>query len=133
EAFLGKAYIRPSDYEDYMELPLGVVNNVFVKRKQVSEFSSKKVLASGINASFNYEIKVKNNRDESINVEVVDQVPVSQRSSVKVEDVEPNEGGQEDALTGKITWELTIDKSGEKVLSLKYAVSYPKDFSLLSK
>ncbi len=34
--FLGKSYIRPSDFEDYMELPLGVIDNIIVKHKQVS-------------------------------------------------------------------------------------------------
>ncbi len=124
--FLGKSYLRPSDFEDYMELPLGVVNNIFVKHKQVSELSSKKVLAGGVNAAFTYEIKIKNNSTESVNVEIIDQVPVSQRSNVKVEDIEMTDGGEQDPLTGKIVWKLNIDKSSEKTLSLKYSVSYPK-------
>jgi len=126
--FLGKSYIRPSDFEDYMELPLGVVNTIFVKHKQVSELSSKKVFSGGINAAFTYEIKIKNNSSEKVNVEVIDQVPVSERSNVKVENIEIAEAGEQDPLTGKIVWKLNLDPASEKSLSLKYSVSYPKSF-----
>lgn len=128
-SFLGKSYIRPSSIEDYLELPLGVVNNIFVKHKLVSESSSKKVFAGGIVANSNYEIKIKNNSTDKIAVEVIDQVPISESYNVKTENVEFTEGGDKDATTGKIIWKVDLNASSEKVLFLKYSVSYPRGYS----
>ncbi|MGZ4033445.1 MAG: DUF4139 domain-containing protein [Bacteroidia bacterium] len=127
--FLGKSYIRPSAIEDYLELPLGVVDNIFVKRKLISETSSKKVFAGGITANSNYEIKIKNNSSDKISVEVIDQVPVSEEYNVKTEDVEFTEGGDRDLTTGKIIWKLDMAPSSDKTLFLKYSVSYPRGYS----
>ena len=126
--FLGKSYIRPSDFDDYLELPLGVVDYIFVKRKQISEFSSKKVFSGGVVATCSYEIKIKNNSNDKINMEIIDQVPVSERSNVKTENVEFTEGGDKDDGNGKVIWKLELGASTEKTLSIKYAVSYPKGF-----
>jgi len=124
--FLGKAYIRPSDIEDHLELPLGIVDYVYVKHRLVSEYSGKKILAGDIVATRNYEIKLKNTGTEKIVIELIDQVPVSEESSVKTEGVEYTEGGEKDALTGKITWKVELGPSSEKSYLLKYSVTYPR-------
>ncbi len=55
-------------------------------------------------------------------------MPVSERTNVKVENIEIADAGEQDPLTGKIVWKLNMDPSSEKTLSLKYSVSYPKGF-----
>jgi len=123
--FLGKTYLRPGEVEDYLELPLGVVDNIFVKHKLVNEFSGKKIFGGNTVATFNYEIKVKNISGEKVLVEVLDQAPVSDRSSVKTDLIEMTDGGDKDDATGKIVWKLEMNPANEKILSLKYSVSYP--------
>jgi uncharacterized protein (TIGR02231 family) len=128
-AFLGKCYIKPSELEDYLELPLGVVDNIFVKHKLVSEFSNKKVFSSSTTATFTYEIKIKNNSSEQITLEVMDQVPVSESSSVKTDVIEMTEGGERDLETGKIIWPVALSANNEKTLNLKYSVTYPRGYT----
>jgi hypothetical protein len=125
-AFLGKSYIKPSDFEDYFELPLGVVDNIYVRHKLVSEFSSKKVLAGEIVATQSFEIKIKNISSEKVAVEILDQIPVSEERSVKAELIEITEGFEQDPLSGKITWKLELNGTSEKTLGLKYSLTYPK-------
>ncbi|HXB40838.1 MAG TPA: DUF4139 domain-containing protein [Bacteroidia bacterium] len=127
-SFLGKMYIKPSEIEDYLELPLGVMDNIFVKHKLLSELSSKKFFAGGTVGTFDYEIKIKNISTEKVVVEVIDQVPVSESSSVKTDVIEMTEGGDKDVLTGKIIWKVELNTSTEKILSLKYAISYPRGY-----
>jgi hypothetical protein len=122
-AFLGKTYIKPSEIEDYLELPLGVMDNIFVKHKLVSELSSKKMFAGGTVGTFNYEIKIKNISAEKVTVEVIDQVPVSEATNVKTEVIEMTEGGDKDVNTGKIIWKIELNTATEKILSLKYSIS----------
>jgi uncharacterized protein (TIGR02231 family) len=124
--FLGKSYIRPSDIEEYLELPLGVMENIYIHHKLVSEVSSKRVLAGEVVATQSYEIKIKNTGNEKIRIEVLDQVPVSSEKSVKTNIIEITEGNEQDAETGEIVWPLEINGNSEKTLVLKYSVSYPK-------
>lgn len=126
DIFLGKSYIRASEIEEHLELPLGVVDNIYVKRKLVSEYSSKKALAGEIVATLNYEIRLKNNNSNKTTIEVIDQIPVSEESSVKTDIIEMTDGGEKDALTGKITWNIELNPGSEKILNLKYSVTYPK-------
>ena len=61
-------------------------------------------------------------------MEIIDQVPVSERSNVKTENVEFTEGGDKDDSNGKVIWKLELGASSEKTLSIKYSVSYPRGF-----
>lgn len=124
--FLGKTYIRPSEIEDFLELPLGVMPNIFIKHKLRSELSSKKILGGGTTSTFDYEIRIKNMGAEKITVEVIDQVPVSETSSVKADVLEMTDGGDKDIFTGKIVWKVELNTQTEKIVSLKYSVSYPR-------
>jgi len=124
--FLGKTYIKPSEIEDYLELPVGVMDNIVVKHKLLSELSSKKFLAGGTVSTFDYEIKLKNISGEKVSVEVIDQVPVSESSSVKTDVLAMTEGGDRDNLTGKIIWKVELNPSTEKITALKYSISYPR-------
>lgn len=126
--FLGKTYIRPSEIEDFLELPLDVMPNIFIKHKLRSELSGKKILGGGTTNTFDYEIKLKNMGEEKITVEVIDQVPVSETSSVKADVVEMTEGGDKDLFTGKIVWKVELNTQTEKIVSLKYTVSYPRGY-----
>jgi hypothetical protein len=125
-AFLGKTYLKPGEIDEQLELPLGIVDNIYIKHKLVKEYSSKKFFSGNTVASFDYEIKVKNISAEKVTVEVLDQVPVSGVSSVKTDLTEMTEGGEKEDATGKIVWKLEMNPSNEKILSLKYSISYPQ-------
>jgi len=133
DIYLGKTYIKPSDIDEELELPLGVVDNVFIKHKLKNEYSSKKMLGNTIVSSLDYETKIKNNTSENIVVDIIDQVPVSQASNIKVEVLEFTEGADKDDGTGKILWRLDIPSNSEKSISLKYSVSIPKGYSVFNK
>jgi uncharacterized protein (TIGR02231 family) len=123
---LGKSYIRPSEIEEDLELPLGVVKDIYVKHKLVSEHSSKKVLAGNIESTQTYEIRLKNNSTKTVQVEVIDQVPVSDDVDVKANLIEMSEGGEKDNVSGKVNWKEDLSPSSDKALELKYSVTYPK-------
>jgi len=129
-SYLGKTYIKPSEIDEELELPLGVVDNIFIKHKLVNEYSSKKMLGTSIVANYNYEIKIKNGSTENIAVEVIDQIPVSETSSVKTDVIEITEGNDLESETGKILWKLDLTASSEKTLVLKYSVNYPRGYSI---
>jgi hypothetical protein len=73
---------------------------------------------------------VKNRKNESINLLVEDQVPVSQNSSIEVETQELS-GGQFEKNTGKVSWSFALNPQDDKKVELKYQVKYPKNQSVI--
>lgn len=124
--FLGKMYIKPSEFDDYFEIPLGAMEKIYVRHKLASEFSSKKVLLGEVVATQTYEIKLKNIGNEKVNLEILDQIPVAEERSVKAELLDVTEGYEFEPLTGKIIWKIDLTENSEKTIKLKYSVSYPK-------
>src|SRR5690606_23955790 len=74
--YVGKTYINPNSYKDELQLSLGKDPNISVDKKVVSDKSGTKMLSSKKEQNFTYEITVRNNKKEDIELLVEDQVPV---------------------------------------------------------
>ena len=70
--------------------------------------------------------RVKNRKNQLIDLLVEDQVPVSQNSSIEVETQELS-GGQVDKNTGKVSWSFSLKPQDDKKVELRYQVKYPKN------
>ena len=73
-----------------------------------------------------YDIYVKNNRDKAVNIEVQDQIPISQNDDIEVVIGEIS-GAKYDEFTGKLRWNLKIEPGETVKLQLGYTIKYPKD------
>jgi hypothetical protein len=73
-----------------------------------------------------YDIVVKNNKKIPINIEILDQIPVSKQAEISVE-LEEKSGAQYSADFGKLLWRLDIPAFSSKTLRFKYWLKYPKD------
>ena len=73
-----------------------------------------------------WRITVKNTRQESVNITVFDQTPVSRNTSIDVS-MEELSGGQYDKQTGIIKWPLQLQPGEQCELILQYKVKYPKN------
>jgi len=124
--FLGKMYIKPSEFEDNFEIPLGVMDKIYVNHKLVGEFSSKKALLGNIVETQSYEIKLKNIGVEKVLIELIDQLPISNQKSKKSEIIDISEGFEQDETNGKLIWKIDLNGNSEKLIKLKYSVTYPK-------
>ena len=73
-----------------------------------------------------YDIVVKNNKKIPVNIEILDQIPVSKQDDITVE-LEERSGAQYSADFGKLLWHLEIPAYSSKTLRFKYWLKYPKD------
>ena len=89
-------------------------------------FLQKKFLGSNKTDSRQYEIVIRNNKQQPINIIVEDQFPISTNKDIEVDKLS-HEGGKLDDDTKKITWNLTVDPKKETKLHLGYSVKYPRD------
>ena len=127
--YIGKSFINPSSIQDTLNLTLGRDKRVVVKREKLVDFSSVKFLGSNKKQIFTYEITVKNNKKEAIDILVKDQYPISQDKDVVVELLESSAASINET-TGVFNWQLKMAPGEIKKLKISYSVKYPKDRTL---
>lgn len=127
--FVGKTYIDANTTLDTLELSLGRDKNIKVERRLMKDFTQKTVIGRKRKATKGQEIRIRNGKSTTIELVLVDQIPVANQKNLDVELLESS-GASFDEETGKLTWRLTIQPSETKVLNFKYQIIYPKDSRL---
>ena len=96
-----------------------------VKRNRLNVKSSKSILNGAQKDVYEYEIVVRNNKAIPIDIEVLDQVPLTRRKEIEVELLEYT-GAEYDKEYGKLLWTMRIPSNTSKSVRLKYTVKYPE-------
>jgi uncharacterized protein DUF4139/uncharacterized protein DUF4140 len=124
--YLGKTLMDLKNAGDTLNLSLGNDKGVIVKRTLVKENSQKKFLASNKIDTRQYEIIVRNNKQQPINIIIEDQLPISTTKEIEIDNKE-YPGAKLDDQTQKLTWQPKLEPKGETKLNFKYSVKYPKE------
>ncbi len=124
--FLGKSLLDVSNAGDTLNLSLGKDKGVVVKRTLLKEYSSKKFIGNNKTDTRQYEITIRNNKQEPISIVVEDQLPISTQKEIEVQNTK-YEGAKLEDDTQKLTWQLKLESKKETKLNFKYEVKYPKD------
>ena len=128
--FIGKSVIDANATADTLNLSLGADKNIVVTRTSVKTLTEKQNLGSNRKETRDWEIEVKNRKNQLINLLVEDQIPVSQNSSIEVDRQELS-GGKLDEKTGKVSWDFQLNPQDDKKVELRYLVKYPKSQSVI--
>ena len=124
--YTGKTFIDPNATNDTLSLTLGKDKRVALKRDKLVDFSSVKFLGSNKLQKFTYEITVKNNKNEAINLDLKDQFPVSTNKEIEVEMISAG-GAKVDIDSGILNWLVSIAAGESKKFKFTYSLKYPKD------
>ncbi len=124
--YIGESYITTRNVEDTLDLSLGIDDKVLVTRTKVKEFSNKKIIGNKVTETFVFELVAKNNRSSAIDIEILDQIPISQNSEIEVEVIEISKIKQ-DPLTGEVKWKLKLEPGSSEKLKISYSIKYPKN------
>lgn len=124
--YVGKTYIDPASTQDTLNLTLGKDKRVVVKREKLKDFSSVKFMGASKKQVFTYELTVKNNKKESIQMVLKEQYPLSTLKDIEVELLESS-GAVNNAELGVLTWKLELPAGATKKVRVSYSVKYPKD------
>jgi hypothetical protein len=127
--YLGKSLINPMISTDTMEISLGRDKGILITRVKLKDFSKKQFLGSNRIEQRTWEISVRNNKKQPINLILQDQYPISNRKEISVERIE-NEGAILDEIEGFLTWNLNIMPSTEKKVMFKFLVKYPSNLDI---
>ena len=125
-SFVGKSILDPNVSSDTLHFSMGRDQSIRVQRIKVSESSTRRFFGSSQEQTMKWRISVKNNRQESVNITVFDQAPISRNTSIEVS-MEELSDGQFDKQTGIIKWPLQLQPGEQRDLILQYKVKYPKN------
>ncbi len=130
--FVGKTFLQTGSTEDTLELSLGQDKNVTVMRNKIKDKSKEKVADNDKIYEVAYEIIVKNGNSKSIDIEILDQVPLAKSQQVTIQKMELN-GARQNDVTGEIKWRNTIKARDNKKNSFSFMVKAPKNMQLVVK
>jgi uncharacterized protein (TIGR02231 family) len=123
--YIGKTEIDPGGTDDTLKLTLGSDKRVTVKREKLTDYSSVKFLGSTRKQVFTYEITVRNDKKEKIELLLKDQYPISTDKEIESVLLEKN-GADVDEGTGILSWKLELAPGESKKFKISYSVKYPK-------
>lgn len=125
DMYIGPTQINPNQTGDTLLLSLGIDEKIAIKRTKVADKTSRKLLAESQKETYAWEIHVKNNKTNEIEIEILDQIPVSKQNDIKVLLIEKSNAKYTETY-GKLLWNVKLKPGESKKLSFSYSVEHPK-------
>jgi uncharacterized protein (TIGR02231 family) len=78
-----------------------------------------------------YKITVQNLRKNAAEIELMDQLPISQNDKIEIKDIniQPAQSKKDDK--GILTWKLTLAPQEKKEITIDFTIEYPKDATII--
>ena len=124
--YVGKTNINPNQTSDTLNLSMGRDKKISIKREKVVDKSGTKFLSSKKEQTFTYDITIRNNKKEMVDLLLKDQYPLSPDKEIEIE-LKESDGAKINTETGILTWNLKLKPNETKVIRISYKVKYPKD------
>ncbi len=124
--YLGQSFIDIRNVKDTLDLSLGRDGKVLVTRTKLKTYSSSKIIGTKRKETMAYEIIARNNRKSDINLQILDQIPISQTDEIEVKVLDIS-GADFNETSGKLTWELSLKPGETKKIILSFEIKYPKN------
>ena len=105
---------------------MGRDKKIVLKREKVVEKSGTRFLSSYKEQTFTYDITVRNNKKEAIQLLLEDQYPISTDKEITIELLEKDKAKVNEE-TGILTWDINLAPNETKKIRMSYKVRYPKD------
>lgn len=124
--YVGKSYIDPNSTSDTLNLNLGRDKRISIKRQLVKDNNKTKIKGDYKTETFTYEIVVKNNKKQALNLLLKDQYPLSREKDI--ETILLDDGGAEvNTELGVLNFKLVIPANESVKKRFSYSVKYLKD------
>lgn len=129
DMYVGQVAINPITSGDTLLVSLGRDDKVVVKRTKLVDKTSSKIIGSNKKETYAWETIIRNNKTSNIEIEILDQVPISKQKEIEVELLE-YDGAQYTEEYGKLLWNIFIKPNESKKIKLIYSIKYPQDKSI---
>jgi uncharacterized protein (TIGR02231 family) len=127
--FVGQTRLKTVMPGEKLDLAFGADDGIHVERKLVNRFTEEVGLVTRqIRVTYDVLITVTNNKTSAAKITLKDQIPLSRHEKIEVEQLEPNPNETKPNDEGVLAWMLDLKPGEKRELSLKFSVTYPKDF-----
>ena len=99
-------------------------------REKVKDIKTKRTIGIKQEDIRAWEIAIRNNKAQEINMLVMDQVPVPLNTDIEL-DITNKSGAEYNDKTGELKWKFSLKPKNRKDMTLKYSVKYPKNKILI--
>lgn len=123
--FIGTTAINTVQTDDTLDLSLGLDHKVMVTKKLSNEKISDVLLSSKKREHYEYDIVVKNTHTTAIELELMDQIPVSTDEKIEVS-LEEKSGANLNVEEGLLTWKFKLAPGESKTFKVVWEVKYPQ-------
>ncbi len=126
--FVNRTYLNTIVPTDTLELALGIDESIRAEKILINKFTESKGMFGGKQKiTYEYEIRVTNNRQTEEVIWLYDQLPIPMNENIKVELIEPQKEKEELGNEQKLEWQLKLKPGEKKIIPLKYQVEFPKN------
>ncbi|MDQ8143796.1 DUF4139 domain-containing protein [Chryseobacterium sp. CFS15] len=127
--YIGKTNITSNYIKDEFPISLGIDERIVVKRIKLEDKTAQKSFNSNKWETESYEISIRNNTKENIELEVLDQIPLSENQKITVKTLNIGDGNYDDKA-GSILWNRKINSGVSEKINFSYEVKYPKEMQI---
>lgn len=128
--YVNSTYISANQTLDTLKVFVGRENKIAIERKIIKE---KPIEANRkgteLEQVINVKILVKNNNNNSVDIKIDDQIPISNSEKISITKGELS-GANYDEKTGLLYWETSLKPLESKIFTFSYTCKYPKDVEL---
>lgn len=128
--YVNSTYISANQTLDTLKVFVGRENKIAIERKIIKE---KPIEANRkgteLEQVINIKILVKNNNNNSVDIKIDDQIPISNSEKISITKGELS-GAIYDEKSGLLYWETSLKPLESKIFTFSYTCKYPKDVEL---
>lgn len=124
--YIGQTSFDPESAEDTLNISMGRDTRIEICRQEVNDYKDKKLIGLNKSETIGYEITVKNNKSKAIEINVLDQIPVSSNDDIEIE-IKKSTDAILDKKSGKLKWTVSLEPGKSKKLTFVYEVKWPKN------
>ena len=124
--YVGESLLDLGGVGDTLDISLGRDKGVSVQRTKRKDFSQRQVVGSKRTESVGWEIAVRNNKPQAIELTITDQFPMAARNEIEVK-LDENGGAQVNAEKGFLTWKVAVEPRTNQQWRFGYSVKVPKE------
>lgn len=129
--YVGNTYVGQSKLNvraviDTLDISIGREKNIILKRKRLNDFNSDQLMGSKRKVERAWEITIRNLKNESVEIDLYDQIPVSTEKSIDVEILDISMASK-NSVNGELLWKVKLEPKQTSSYLIRYTVKYPKD------
>lgn len=126
--YMGKTFLETYSENDTLSLYLGKDKNIQSTRKEINTEKSRIIVGNHAVDKTTIEIVIKNNNNQPFNIEMIDQVPLLDKSDKEKMNISDIENALYNKKEGMLTWKFVINPNQTTNINFGYVIKTPKEY-----